>query len=321
MAHPGTMGSARAARVTLFAALAARPRLAAVAGALAIAMSGVLYRWSGASPSTAVVFRCLYGLPILALLAVSESRTYGRMTRRTWALSALAGVFFACDLTTFHMTVDFMGAGLATVTSNVQVVIVAFAAWALFGERPRRVVLVALPVIMIGVVLISGVVGRGAFGANPQLGVAIGLFTATAYSGYLLVIRRASPDHRPAGPVAIATASTCVTAAVFGLVLGNLNLMPSLPAHLYLAALGVLAQSFGYVAIQASLPKLPAVITSVLLLVQPVASVALGGVLLGEAPSFWQLAGVVLVIGGIALATGAVARLISARGLVARRAS
>jgi drug/metabolite transporter (DMT)-like permease len=306
--------------VSLFAALAARPRLAAVAGALAIAMSGVLYRWSGASPSTAVVFRCLYGLPILAILAVAESRTYGRMTRRTWGLAAFAGFLFACDLTTFHVAVDLIGAGLGTVMGNVQVLIVAFAAWALFGERPRRAVLLALPVILFGVVLISGVIGTGAFGANPGLGVAIGVVTATAYSGYLLVIRRASPDHRPAGPVAIATATTALTAAVFGLFLGNLDLVPSFPSHLYLAALGVVAQSFGYVAIQASLPKLPAVITSVLLLVQPVASVILGAVLLGEDPSAWQLAGVVLVITGIGLATGAVARIAAARSWLAIRA-
>ena len=295
----------------LFAALAARPRLAAIAGALSIAMSGVLYRWSGASPTTAVVFRCLYGLPILVLLAWSETRVRGPMPRRTWALATLAGVFFACDLVSFHMAVDVIGAGLGTVMGNVQVVIIAFAAWILWGERPRRAVLVALPVIMFGVVLISGVVGSGAFGADPRLGAAIGMVTAASYSGYLLVIRQASPDHRPAGPVAISTAVTGIVAAVFGFAIGNLDLVPSLPSHLYLAALGILAQSFGYVAIQASLPKLPAVITSVLLLVQPVASVALGGLLLGEDPSPFQLFGVALVIVGIATATGALARMVS----------
>ena len=45
-------------------------------------------------------------------------------------------------------------------------------------------------------------------------------------------------------------------------------------------------------------------ITSVLLLVQPVTTVFLGAILLRELPSPFQLAGVGLVIGGIALATG-----------------
>jgi len=78
-------------------------------------------------------------------------------------------------------------------------------------------------------------------------------------------------------------------------------------------ALGVLSQSVGYLLIQASLPRLPAVITSVLLLVQPVATMALGAVLLNELPSPAQLAGVAMVIGGIGFATGAFRRIATGR--------
>ncbi|MEW6223770.1 MAG: DMT family transporter [Chloroflexota bacterium] len=296
----------------LLAAVVARPRLAAVLGALAIASSGIFYRWSEVSPSTGVVFRSLYGLPILLLVAAVESRRLGPMSRRTLAVSTAAGVLFAVDLLSFHYAVDLIGAGLGTVMGNLQVVLVAVVAWLVWGERPRREVLVAIPIMLAGVVLISGVIGAGAYGADPRLGVLIGLLTAAAYAGYLLVIRRASPDHRPAGPVAVATLVTGVVAGLFGAAAGDLDLVPALPAHAYLLALGVLSQSIGYLAIQVSLPRLPAVISSVLLLVQPVTTVVLGAVLLGEAPSTAQLAGVTLVVGGIALATGALRRVRSA---------
>jgi drug/metabolite transporter (DMT)-like permease len=298
--------------VSALDAVALRPRTAAILGALAIAFSGIFYRWSGVSPSTGVVFRCLYGLPILVLVAAAEWRRLGPMPRRTVVMSAAAGGLFAVDLVSFHYAVNDIGAGLGTVMGNLQVVIVAFAAWALWGERPRREVLVALPIMLTGVVLISGVVGSGAYGVDPVRGVEIGLVTATSYAGYLLVIRRASPDRRPAGPVAIATAVTALGAAAFGAFAGDLDLVPALPAHAYLLALGVLSQSVGYLVIQASLPRLPAVITSVLLLVQPATTVVLGAVLLGELLSVAQLAGVGLVLGGIALATGALRRVRSA---------
>lgn len=297
-------------------AAAARPRLAAILGALAIAFSGIFYLESGVSPSTGVFFRCVYGLPILLVVAAGERRTLGPMSRRAMSLSAVAGLCFAADLISFHYAVDLMGAGLATVMGNLQVVIVALAAWALFGERPRGEVLAALPVMLLGVLLISGVVGSGAYGADPRLGVTIGLVTAASYAGYLLVIRRASPDQRPAGPVAIATAVTAAAALVVGLVVGDIDLVPSMPAHAYLIALGVLSQSIGYLVIQVSLPRLPAVITSVLLLVQPVTTMLLAAVLLRELPSPEQLAGVLLVIAGIALATGWLGRL---RAAVASR--
>ena len=304
--------------MSLLDTLGRHPRASAVVGALAIAFSGILYRWSGVAPSTGVVFRCLYGLPLLVLVAAGETRRLGPMSRRTVALSVIAGLFFGVDLVTFHYAVNVIGAGLGTVMGNLQVVIVAGAAWVLWGERPRNEVLVALPGMLLGVVLISGVVGAGAYGVNPALGVEIGLVTATAYAGYLLVIRRASPDHRPAGPVAIATAVTGLAAVLTGLVAGDLDLVPSFPAHAYLIALGLASQSVGYLAIQASLPKLPAAITSVLLLVQPVTTVVLGAVLLGERPSGYQVLGMVLVLAGIALATGAVRRL---AGTIRRRPS
>jgi drug/metabolite transporter (DMT)-like permease len=255
------------------------------------------------------VFRCLYGLPLLLLAAWFERRELGPMSRRAIKLSAIAGVFFASDLLTFHYVVDNMGAGLATMMGNLQVVFVALAAWFLLGERPRREVLVALPIMLAGVVLISGILGGGAYGANAPLGVAIGLITAVSYAGYLLVIRRATPDFRPAGPVTVATAVTAVVAAAFGILVGDFDPIPALPAHAYLLALGVTSQSVGYLLIQVSLPRLPAVLTSAILLTQPVMTVAFAALLLDERPSAGQLGGVALVVVGLALATGMVTRL------------
>ena len=288
--------------IRLFRAIAARPRLAALLGALCIAFSGVLYRYASVTPETATVFRCLYGLPILLAAAYFERSRVKPMSLSARRLAIFAGVLFAGDLIFWHHAIDQIGAGLATVLGNMQVVIVAAAAWLLFGERPSARTLVALPVVLSGVVLIAGVLGGDTFGANPELGVALGIATAFSYAGYLIVIRHVGRG-RIAEPVAIATTSTAVVGIVVGLALGRLDLVPSWPAHFWLALLGISAQGFGYLFISVSLPRLPAVVTSIILLVQPVLSVFLAMILLGEAPSVGQLLGVVLVIGGIALAT------------------
>jgi drug/metabolite transporter (DMT)-like permease len=285
-------------------ALAARPRVAALGGAMCIAFSGIFYRYADVSPASAAFFRCLYGLPVLAFLAWLEHRRYGGQPTRAIRLSALAGVFFAADLLFWHHAIEVVGAGLATVLGNLQVVVVGIVAWLLFGERPARSVFVAVPIVLVGVVLISGVVGAGAYGANPGLGVILGVLTAIAYGGYLLAIRRGGLDtRRPAGPVAISTFSTALVSLVAAVPLGELQLTPSWPAHGWLLLYGLTSQSIGYVLISISLPRLPAVLTSILLLSQPVATVALAMILLGEAPSALQLLGVALVIGGIAVAT------------------
>ncbi len=290
-------------------AIARHPRFAALAGAFCIAFSGIFYLASGVSPSTGVVFRCLYGLPLLLLAAWFERRDLGPMTARTVRLSAVAGIFFAVDLVTFHYVADNIGAGLATMMGNLQVLVVALAAWLLWRERPRREVLIALPIMVCGVVLMSGILGGAVYGDDAPLGVALGLVTASAYAGYLLVMRRASPDARPAGPVTIATFVTAIVAAASGILVGDLDLVPSLPAHAYLLLLGVTSQSVGYLFIQVSLPRLPSVLSSAILLAQPVITVLLAMALLGETPSTGQLAGVALIVVGLAIATGVAARL------------
>jgi drug/metabolite transporter (DMT)-like permease len=290
-------------------AIATRPRLAALAGALCIAFSGIFYSWAEVSPSTGTVFRALFGLPLLVLVAWAEQRRYGPLPMRSVRLAAVAGVFFAGDLTFWHHAIEYVGAGLATVLGNLQVLIVGVVAWLVFGERPSRAILLAVPIVLVGVVLISGAIGAGAYGADPTLGVILGVATALCYAGYLLIIRLGGRDaRRPAGPVAIATLSTAIVAAAVGLVVGDLDLTPTLASLGWLALLGLTSQSLGYLFISISLPRLPAVVTSIILLVQPVVTVGLAVVLLQEHPSVAQLAGVVLVVGGIAVATVPVAR-------------
>lgn len=284
--------------------LIAHPRLTALLGAISISFSGILYRLSATSPETAAFFRCLYALPILLLAAWFERREVGAMPRRSAYLAAGAGVLFAVDIIFWHHAVDAVGAGLATVLGNLQVVIVGVGAWLLFGERPSTRAFLALPVVLFGIVLISGVLGqdKDSFGANPPLGAALGIVAAFAYAFYLLIIRQVG-RRRAGEPVAISTTATAVACLFAGLGLGSIDLVPAWPAHLWLVLLALSAQSAGYLFISLSLPRLPSVVTSIILLAQPVLSVLFAILLIGETPSPGQLAGVALLLGGIALAT------------------
>jgi drug/metabolite transporter (DMT)-like permease len=262
------------------------------------------------SPSTGTFYRAIFGLPLLVLVAFGEWRRYGPLPRQSVRLAAIAGLFFTGDLMFWHHAIEAVGAGLATVLGNLQVIIVGFFAWLLLGERPSRATLLALPIVLLGVILISGVVGDGAYGAAPQLGVILGIATAICYSAYLLIIRWGGRDpRRPAGPVAIATAAVVAASFVVGEIGGDLDLTPGPASLFWLALLGITAQSAGYLLISISLPRLPAIVTSIILLTQPVMSMALAMILLGETPSSTQLLGVVFVIGGITAATIPLARL------------
>lgn len=171
--------------------------LIAIAGALIISTSAPLVRLSGVSPATSAFFRCAYALPPMLVLAWFERRRLGPLPARSRNLAWLAGVLFAFDLLFWHQAIKYVGAGLATVLGNLQVFIVAFAAWALFRERPSNRLMRATPVVFAGVVLISGVFDSAAYGANPVLGVVTGVATSISYAAFLLVLKGGSGPSSP----------------------------------------------------------------------------------------------------------------------------
>jgi drug/metabolite transporter (DMT)-like permease len=279
-------------------------RVYAVLGAVAIAFSSILVRLSHASPSTAAIFRCAYALPVLGLLAWLEDRRLGRRSWEDRRFAIGAGVFFAADLILWHHSIGDIGAGLATVLANVQVVLVPLTAWVWLSERPGRRVLAALPIALLGVVLISGVLERGAYGHEPTRGAVFGIAAGIAYVGFLLLLRRSGADtRRPAGPLFDATATATVLCVIAGEIIGDAHLVPSWPGAGWLIVLALTSQVLGWLLITTSLPRLPAALTSLLLTVQPVGSVGLGALILAEAPSGLQLLGVAVVLAGLLVAT------------------
>jgi drug/metabolite transporter (DMT)-like permease len=281
-----------------------RPVPAALAGAVAIAFSAILYRLADVSPSTGAFFRCAYAVPPLFLLAWLEDRRVGPRPWKTRIWAWLAGAFLAFDLIVWHRSIEYVGAGLATVLGNTQVLLVGVAAWLLFHERPSRAAMAAIPIAMIGVVLISGVLEDGAYGDDPRVGVFFGLLTGVAYTGFLLSLRHGASDlRRVAGPLFDATLACALLTVPAGLALGELDFLPSPSAQLWLLLLALSSQVFGWLLITMSLPRLPAVVTSVLLTLQPVCAVLFAAVLLDEDPSHLQLLGVAAILGGLLLAS------------------
>src|SRR5919201_550816 len=277
-----------------------RPIVAALSGALAISFSGMLFRVAHVSPATGAVFRCLYALPVLWPLARLEDRLYGPRPLKQRRLAWVAGLFFAVDLVAWHQGIEEVGAGLATVLGNLQVVLVGLLAWLILRERPSNRSLAAIPVALVGVIFISGAFEHGAYGRNPGLGVAYGILTALAYSAFLLILREGNRDlRRPAGPLFDATLTCALACIPAGLVWGNLDWVPDWKAQGYLLLLALSSQALGWLLISISLPRLPAALTSVLLTFQPVLSVLFAWAILAESPSSLQLLGVGFVLCGL----------------------
>jgi drug/metabolite transporter (DMT)-like permease len=158
--------------------------------------------------------------------------------------------------------------------------------------------------VAVGVLLISGLLEAGAYGANPPLGALFGILTGIAYAGFLLTLREGNrDDRRPAGPLFDATLSAALACAAYGIASGELDVAPSWQATGWLIVLALSSQVVGWLLISISLPRLSAALGSVMLTFQPACSVVLAALILGESPSALQVAGVAATLAGLVAAS------------------
>ena len=215
-------------------------------------------------------------------------------------MAVAAGIALGLDVVFWHSAIEQIGAGLATLIANSQVVFVSLTAWLFLKERPDNKVLGGIPVILVGVALVSGIGQADAFGSNPLLGTALALLAAIFYSAFILGFRQANDSHAPAsGPLAEATLGLILVAPVAGSLGSGIELTPSWPSHGWLLMLAIVAQVFGWMLIGYALPRLPAAETATIILLQPALTLIWGALILGERPSVLQLGGAVVVLAGV----------------------
>jgi drug/metabolite transporter (DMT)-like permease len=269
-------------------------------GAACISASAILVKLAGTGAATTAFYRCLLALPLLGALAVAEQRRRGPRPLAVRGGAIAAGLLLAVDLVLWNHAIAEVGAGIATVLGNLQVLFVALAAWVLFREPPGRRFLIALPVVLAGVVLVSGLIGDTTGGSHPLAGIAYGLGTSVAYAAFLLILRRTSAETpHVAGPLAEVTAGAALGSVLLGLAFGGLQLHIPWPSFGWLLLLSVTSQTIGWLLITSSLPRLPAAISSLTLLLQPAAAMFLAAIVLSERPTLVQIAGAVVVCTGV----------------------
>ena len=287
-----------------------RTMLIALAGAVAISFSPVFYVYSDTNPSTGAFFRMLYALPALALLAYLVRKADTRSSRTRWTAFG-AGLILAPDMLSYHSSMIFIGIGIATLIGNSQVIIVTLASWKLFGEKPNPAILLSLPVVIIGLALISGIADPEPYGEDPVKGVIFGMMAAFFYSSFLIVFRYSNRELAPSSSVQLdATAGAALGLLVLGLLplssvaIEPLELQPTWPGHGWLILLALLCQVAGWLAITHALPRLPAAHTSFAILLQPVLTLIWGYFILHqEGHSQNQAIGIFLVLAAIITVT------------------
>ncbi len=247
-----------------------KPLLQLTVGAALISFAPILVNVAHVGPTVAAFYRLLFGGLALAIVVLAR-RLRWWAGRRHLVLAAMAGAFLAVDLAVWHRSIALIGPGLATILANFQVFFLAAYGVLVLHEQPSVRLKVAVPLAVLGLVLIFGLEWN-TLGSGYQLGFVLGVLTALCYASYLLSLRRAQAE--PRAPDAMVTVAVlCLVAAV--LAAGAVGLegesfrIPDRWTWSVLVAYALVPQVAGWVLISRALPRVEASRAGLILLLQP----------------------------------------------------
>ena len=152
-------------------------------GAACIALSPIFVRLSEAGPTATAFWRCALAVPALWFwLRWERPAREPALARPDRLYLALAGVFFACDLGVWHLSIVYTSVANATLLANVAPLFVTLGGFLLFRERFARLFLLGLALAMAG----AGILMGDSLALSPVTfrGDLLGVLTAVFYAGY-----------------------------------------------------------------------------------------------------------------------------------------
>ena len=258
---------------------------------------------NGVDVATAVVFRSVVTAVVLVvMLGLQGARV--RLTRRHAQILPVIGLLVGIQSLCLYSAVARLPVALALLAFNTYPIWTAFWARVIYRHPPERAMLIAMPVILLGLALALDVLGAasglGAAGQWATIGVGVAFALAAAGTfGLVLVFTQheaADVDGR------VRTATTMMIAGAVALasvaVQGGFHL-PTAPAGWWGLATLTFLYGTAFTIMFTVLPKLGVVGNSAIMNVEPVFALVLGWLILGQAIAPVQVVGALIVVGAV----------------------
>lgn len=310
-------------------------------GTACLAFTAIWVKGSNFEPATSVVLRCWLPIVIFLPFAIREAKKKGYLNKAGFFWSAIAGLILGIDFTAWNYSIFFVGAGIASVLLNLQVIILPVLAFAIDRERIPRSYWLVLPVMAVGIIAVGGVFDMLMPGyeaaAGPSelwgvptavLGTLAGLTSGVCYGIYLYTSRKATVVNpgKYVQPIFVVTVFQGVAPLIWMLIRGegfnftqgvmidgqlpsvNPEAMAGDPITamnwVNMIMLAVLGQFIAWTFVQIGSSNMNATLSGGLLLLSPVSTIFIAAAIYAEIPTILQVAGVILVLGAVGYQNG-----------------
>ena len=287
--------------------------LALAFGAFAIGFAPVFAafalkpEYGGFGPASIGFYRILFALPLMWLvlwITPSKLDSLSKSQKRPIGLLALSGVFFAIDLVSWHWSIKYTSIANATLLANFAPLWVTLWARNLFGEKIHTRFFIALGIAIIGATILM----RTSFQLKPEqlLGDLLSLLTAISYGSYMLTVKKLRETCPPQQIMAWSGLFAVPIMFFAAMISGESMISPQLNGWAILIGLALISHFAGQSLIAYAFGHLPASLTSLNLLLQPVFAAALGWLLLSQAMVGKQMIGAIIILSALTIANRSV---------------
>lgn len=257
----------------------------------------------GVDVATAVVFRSgVTALVVMGLLLVTRVRL--RLTARHRRMLPVIGLLIGVQSLCLYSAVARLPVALALLAFNTFPIWTALWAWLVYRERPARSLLLAMPVILVGLALALDVFGAASgLGAAVQwgrigVGVAFALAAGCVFGLGLVLTQHAAGDVDGRLRTATTMAMACLVGLASVAVQGGFHFPQAAAGWWGLSALTCLYGT-GFTIMFTVLPRLGVVGNSAIMNVEPVFALVLAWLVLGQSIAPMQVAGALMVVGAV----------------------
>lgn len=275
----------------------------AVAGSIAFSGKAIIvklaYRY-GVDAVTLIMYRMLFALPLFVALAWWAGRGRPRLAARDWRIVAVLG-FFGYYLASFldFAGLQYVSASLERLMLYLNPTLVLLLSWGLYRKPVGMRQLGAMALSYVGVALVFGhELVLDAPGA--ALGAALVFASALSYALYLVISAEEVKRLGAMRLTGLASTVACVLCIAQFAVLRPLSAAHVAPPVLWLSLLNAVVCTVAPILmVMAAMERIGAALTAQTGMVGPLATIAMGVLLLGEPFTAWIAAGTLFVLAGI----------------------
>lgn len=252
----------------------------------------------GANGITLTFLRASMCVPLLYIMAKADKKPLG-LTKSELKHVLILGVFGgALPIVLLYLSYNYISTGLATTLHFIYPLIIVLASAFLYHEKMTKFKLIAVILVTVGIFLFVDIKN-----AADKTGIVLALLSGVFYSFYVIYMERSGLDDMDPGKFTFYTMLIMsITTLIFGTAVHGISFDLTAGAWVFSMLISLLVTLLAIPLFQRGVKYEGAATAGIMSTFEPITSMAMGALFLGEIVGAAQMLGGAMILSGVIMA-------------------